>query len=157
NGSWLCNSTEPLVTKKEIEKLANGSNFTNSATDFSKASDQKYRTMRLAMSVTGEYTAYHGGTIAGALAAINATLTRSNGIFENDCALHLILQDFPQLIYTDPATDPYSDANVGTASSNSNTLQGWGLQLQNTLSTTIGNSAYDIGHLFGATGGGGNA
>ena len=157
NGSWLCNSTEPLVTKKEIEKLANGSNFTNSATDFSKASDQKYRTMRLAMSVTGEYTAYHGGTIAGALAAINATLTRSNGIFENDFALHLILQDFPQLIYTDPATDPYSDANVGTASSNSNTLQGWGLQLQNTLSTTIGNSAYDIGHLFGATGGGGNA
>mgnify|MGYP003615684849 FL=1 len=157
SGSWLCNSTEPLVTKKEIEKLANGSNFTNSATDFSKASDQKYRTMRLAMSVTGEYTAYHGGTIAGALAAINATLTRSNGIFENDFALHLILQDFPQLIYTDPATDPYSNANVGTASSNSSTLQGWGLQLQNTLSTTIGSSAYDIGHLFGATGGGGNA
>ena len=157
NGSWLCNSTEPLVTKKEIEKLANGSNFTNSATDFSKASDQKYRTMRLAMSVTGEYTAYHGGTIAGALAAINATLTRTNGIFENDFALHLILQDFPQLIYTDPETDPYSDANVGTASSNSNNLKGWGLQLQNTLSTTIGNSAYDIGHLFGATGGGGNA
>lgn len=66
SGSWLCNSTEPLVTKKEIEKLANGSNFTNSATDFSKASDKKYRTMRLAMSVNGEYTAYHGGTVAGA-------------------------------------------------------------------------------------------
>ena len=49
NGSWLCNSTEPLVTKKEIEKLANSSSFANSATDFSKASDQKYRTMRLAM------------------------------------------------------------------------------------------------------------
>ena len=31
------------------------------------------------------------------------------------------------------------------------------VELQNTLTNTIGNAAYDIGHLFGATGGGGNA
>lgn len=146
SGSWLCNSTEPLVTKKEIEKLANGSNFTNSATDFSKASDQKYRTMRLAMSVNGEYTAYHGGTVAGALTAINATLTRCNGIFENDFALHLILQDFPNVIYTNASTDPY-----GTS------LNGWNQQLQTTLTNNVGNENYDIGHMFGASGGGGNA
>lgn len=146
NGSWLCNSTEPLVTKKEIEKLANGSNFTNSATDFSKASDKKYRTMRLAMSVNGEYTAYHGGTVAGALTAINATLTRCNGIFENDFALHLILQDFPSVIYTDASTDPYST-----------NLKEWNQQLQTTLTTNVGNDNYDIGHMFGASGGGGNA
>lgn len=146
NGSWLCNSTEPLVTKKEIEKLANGSNFTNSATDFSKASDKKYRTMRLAMSVNGEYTAYHGGTVAGALTAINATLTRCNGIFENDFALHLILQDFPSVIYTDASTDPYST-----------NLNQWNQQLQTTLTTNVGNDNYDIGHMFGASGGGGNA
>ena len=146
SGSWLCNSTEPLVTKKEIEKLANGSNFTNSATDFSKASDKKYRTMRLAMSVNGEYTAYHGGTVAGALTAINATLTRCNGIFENDFALHLILQDFPSVIYTDASTDPYST-----------TLSQWNQQLQTTLTTNVGNDNYDIGHMFGASGGGGNA
>lgn len=146
SGSWLCNSTEPLVTKKEIEKLANGSNFTNSATDFSKASDKKYRTMRLAMSVNGEYTAYHGGTIAGALTAINATLTRCNGIFENDFALHLILQDFPSVIYTDASTDPYST-----------NLNEWNQQLQTTLTTNVGNDNYDIGHMFGASGGGGNA
>ena len=146
SGSWLCNSTEPLVTKKEIEKLANGSNFTNSATDFSKASDKKYRTMRLAMSVNGEYTAYHGGTVAGALTAINATLTRCNGIFENDFALHLILQDFPSVIYTDASTDPYST-----------NLNQWNQQLQTTLTTNVGNDNYDIGHMFGASGGGGNA
>ncbi|SIT97703.1 Por secretion system C-terminal sorting domain-containing protein [Epilithonimonas bovis DSM 19482] len=146
SGSWLCNSTEPLVTKKEIEKLANGSNFTNSATDFSKASDKKYRTMRLAMSVNGEYTAYHGGTVAGALTAINATLTRCNGIFENDFALHLILQDFPSVIYTDASTDPYST-----------NLNEWNQQLQTTLTTNVGNDNYDIGHMFGASGGGGNA
>ncbi|WP_312422893.1 reprolysin-like metallopeptidase [Epilithonimonas sp.] len=146
NGSWLCNSTEPLVTKKEIEKLANGSSFANSATDFSKASDKKYRTMRLAMSVNGEYTAYHGGTVAGALTAINATLTRCNGIFENDFALHLILQDFPSVIYTNASTDPYST-----------NLNQWNQQLQTTLTTNVGNDNYDIGHMFGASGGGGNA
>ena len=149
SGSWLCNSTEPLVTKKEIEKLANGSNFTNSATDFSKASDKKYRTMRLAMSVTGEYTAYFGG-VEGAVTQINATLTRCNGVFEKDFALHLILQDFPQLIYTNASTDPYSNASSGADGA-------WNLELQQTLTSVIGNDAYDIGHLFGATGGGGNA
>ncbi len=157
DGSWFCDSTEPALSKKQIDKLASQSSFLNDPKDFSKSSDRKYRTMRLAMSVTGEYTTFHGGTVAGALAAINATLTRCNGVFENDFALHLILQDFPELIYTNATTDPYSDASVGTASGNSGTLQGWGLQLQNTLSTKIGSSNYDIGHLFGATGGGGNA
>ena len=146
NGSWLCTSTEPALTKKQIEKLTNGSTFANSATDFSKSSDRKYRTMRLAMSVNGEYTAYHGGTVAGALTAINATLTRCNGVFENDFALHLILQDFPSVIYTDASTDPYST-----------TLSAWNQQLQTALTTNVGSANYDIGHMFGASGGGGNA
>ena len=156
--AFVCSTSEAPLTKQQIDKLyMSGKTFTNNPADFNKSSDQKYRTMRLAMSVTGEYTQYFGGTVAGALAAINATLTRCNFVFEKDFALHLILQDFPQLIYTDPATDPYSNASVGTASGNSNNLQGWSLQLQNTLSTTIGSAAYDIGHLFGASGGGGNA
>lgn len=155
--AFMCNTTEAAVSKEDLEKLMEaGNNFANQPTDFSKSSDRKYRTMRLAMSTTGEYTAYHGG-LAGATAAINATMTRVNGVFENDFSLHLDLQDFPELIFTDAATDPYSIASVGTASSNSSTLLGWGLQLQNTLSTTIGSAAYDIGHVFGATGGGGNA
>lgn len=145
NSSWLCESTEPALSKKQIDKLASESTFANDSKDFSKSSDQKYRTMRLAMSVNGEYTQYFGGTVAGALTAINATLTRCNGVFENDFALHLILQDFPQLIYTNAATDPYT------------TMSSWNLQLQQTLTNTIGNSAYDIGHMFGASGGGGNA
>jgi hypothetical protein len=86
-----------------------------------------------------------GGTVAGALAAINATLTRVNGVFEKDFSLHLILQDFPQLIFTNPATDPYT------------TMSNWNSQLQTTLTNTIGDAAYDIGHMFGASGGGGNA
>ncbi len=145
--AFICSTTEPITTKKQMDDLYKSGNvFTNNPTDFSKASDKKYRTMRLAMSVNGEYTQYFGGTVAGALVAINATLTRCNFVFEKDFALHLILQDFPQLIYTNPATDPY-----GTS------LSGWNNQLQQTLTNTIGNDAYDIGHMFGASGGGGNA
>lgn len=145
--AFICSTTEPITTKKQMDDLYKSGNvFTNNPADFSKASDRKYRTMRLAMSVNGEYTQYFGGTVAGALVAINATLTRCNFVFEKDFALHLILQDFPQLIYTNPATDPY-----GTS------LSGWNNQLQQTLTNTIGNNAYDIGHMFGASGGGGNA
>lgn len=146
DGSWFCESTEPALSKKQIDKLASQSTFLNDSKDFSKSSDRKYRTMRLAMSVNGEYTAFHGGTVAGALTAINATLTRCNGVFENDFALHLILQDYPSVIYTNAATDPYS-----------NSLSAWNQQLQNTLTTYVGSANYDIGHMFGASGGGGNA
>lgn len=150
-GEFLCTTSEAPLSKAEIAKLLDaGKSIVNNPADFSKSSDRKYRTLRLALSVTGEYTNYFGG-VAGAMTAINATLTRCNGIFEKDFALHLNLQNFPQLIYTDPVTDPYSDGSTGSNGT-------WSTELQNTLTSTIGNGAYDIGHLFGATGsGGGNA
>ncbi len=155
--AFVCSTSESPLKKLQMDKLfMEGKSFTNNPADFNKSSDKKFRTMRLALSVTGEYATYFGG-VAGAMAAINATLTRVNGVFETDFGLRLILQDFPQLIYTNPATDPYSIASVGTDINNSDKLTGWSLQLQNTLSTTVGSAAYDIGHLFGASGGGGNA
>ncbi|MCJ8153541.1 M12 family metallo-peptidase [Chryseobacterium sp. SSA4.19] len=148
---FLCGTNETANQKKQIAGLLkNGSSFTNQPGNFSKSSDKKYRTMRLAMSVTAEYTQFHGGTVAGALAAINATMTRVNGVFEKDFALHLNLQNYPGIIYLDAATDPYSPASSGGSPD-------WNLQLQETLTTEVGNANYDIGHLFGATGGGGNA
>ncbi|MFY7813716.1 MAG: reprolysin-like metallopeptidase, partial [Chryseobacterium taeanense] len=149
NEGFLCSMNEDLLTKQEIDKLYKaGKSFTNQTTDFAKSSDKKYRTMRLAMSVTGEYTQYFGGTVANALTAINATLTRVNGVFEKDFALHLNLQNFPNVIYTDPSNDPYSPSTQ---------MGNWNLQLQQTLTTNVGSANYDIGHLFGASGGGGNA
>ncbi len=147
--AFSCSTSESLQSQNELEKLAKESNFSNSATDFSKASDKKYRTYRLAISVTGEYTQYFGG-VAQAFAAINATVTRVNGVFEKDFAIHLNLQDFQQLIYTNASTDPYSTANTGIGGA-------WNLELQQTLTSVIGNDAYDIGHLFGRAGGSGNA
>ncbi|UOU99776.1 GEVED domain-containing protein [Chryseobacterium daecheongense] len=148
NEGFLCSTKEDAAYQKELEKLyQNGKSFANQSTNFAKNSDKKYRTMRLAMSVTGEYTQYFGGT-AGALTAINATLTRVNGVFEKDFALHLNLQNYPALIYTNAATDPYSPAAQ---------MNNWNLELQQTLTANVGNANYDIGHLFGASGGGGNA
>lgn len=151
---FVCSTEEAISSVNEIQNLANSANtFSNRVTDFSRASDKKFRTMRLAMSVTGEYTAYHGGTVAGALSAINATLTRVNGVFEKDFALRLILQNFPNVIYTNANTDPYSPAAQGAGSPG----YLWSTELQTTLTANVGNNNYDIGHLFGASGGGGMA
>ncbi|MFP3598925.1 reprolysin-like metallopeptidase [Chryseobacterium sp. SIMBA_029] len=149
--TFLCGTHETAAQKKQIAGLLkNGSSFTNQPGDFSKSSDKKYRTMRLAMSVTGEYTAYFGGTVSGALTAINATLTRVNGVFEKDFALHLNLQNYQGVIYTDASLDPYSAASAGAAGA-------WNLELMNALHNNVGDANFDIGHLFGASGGGGNA
>ena len=113
------------------------------------ADDGNLRTFRLAMSVTGEYTAYFGGTKALALAAINNTMTRVNGVFEKDFNVRMVLiSNTDAVIYTSASSDPYSAAS---------SMSNWNQQLQTTLTNTIGNANYDVGHLFGASGGGGNA
>ena len=113
------------------------------------ADDSVLRTFRLAMSVTGEYTTYFGGTKALALAAINNTMTRVNGVFEKDFAIRMVLiANNDLVIYTNASTDPYSV---------SSSMANWNSQLQSTLTSVIGEANYDVGHLFGATGGGGNA
>lgn len=115
------------------------------------ADDGIFRTFRLAVSVTGEYTAYFGGTKAQALAAIANTMTRVNGVFEKDFGIRMVLiANNDLVIYTNASTDPYSPASTGASGA-------WNTEVQNTLTSVLGNAAYDIGHLFGATGGGGNA
>ncbi|MEO8234979.1 MAG: GEVED domain-containing protein [Flavobacterium sp.] len=120
----------------------------------SKSSSAQLRVMRLAQSCNGEYAAYFGASTAGnstdqakVLAAFNATLTRCNGVYEKDLALHLnLIANTTSVIFYNAATDPYST-----------TLSSWNASLQTTLTNTIGAANYDIGHMFGASGGGGNA
>ena len=130
----------------------------SSKTAKSAASNKVFKTLRLALSCTGEYAAYFGGTKVGALAGMNATLTRVNGIFNKDLAIQLILiANTDAVIYTNAVTDPYSDAAKGTSVDKSDGNDYWSKEVQKTLTTVIGEANYDIGHLFGATGGGGNA
>lgn len=115
------------------EKTPNFSD-THSATQ-KNADDGVLRSYRLAVSTTGEYTQFHGGTKAGAMAAINATMTRVNGIYETDFGVTMVLiANNDAVVYTNANTDPY------TGSYNS--------QLQSTLTSVIGESNYDIGHVF---------
>lgn len=136
----------PLNCQTEDNTISKNSLSLSSKTN---SSAKVFKTMRLALSCTAEYTTYHGGTVAGSLAAMNATLSRVNAVFNRDLAVKLvIIASNEQLIYTNATTDPYSNAA---------NLDNWGLELQKTLTATIGNNAYDLGHVFGASGGGGNA
>ncbi len=158
------NNTSYIVYKKS-DRAASTSKFDCSTKENSStkglsvaralgADDGLLRTYRLALSCTGEYTQYFGGTKALALAGINNTITRVNGVFENDFAIHLtLIPEQESIIFTDAATDPYSVASTGVKGS-------WNKELMNVLHGTtygIGDAKFDIGHLFGASGGGGNA
>lgn len=141
--AFTCSTKESSESIAKMQKLmAEGS--------AAKSSDKKYHTLRLAMSVTGEYTAYFGG-MANALSQVNATLTRVNGVFEQEFNLHLNMVNAPNLIFTDATSDPYSSSAQ---------MCKWNYELMNALhGGTFGvtDATFDIGHLFGATGGGGNA
>ncbi len=105
------------------------------------------RVYRLALAATGEYTAFHGGTVALALAAQVTTMNRVNGVYMRDLAVTLtIIANNNLLIYTNSGTDPYTNDNGGT-------MLG---QNQTNVNTLIGSANYDIGHVF-STGGGGVA
>ncbi len=137
---WTC-STDDKVTFSDINKQI---------TNLVPSSAGQVKTMRLAQSCNGEYSNYFGATssaqVSLVLAAFNATLTRCNGCYEKDLAVHLnLIANTTAVIYYNPSTDPYT------------TLANWNSQLQSTLTSVIGEANYDIGHMFGASGGGGNA
>ena len=126
---------------------AASANYTSSTNTLARgADDSKLRTYRLAVSCTGEYATYFGGTKAQALAGILNTMTRVNGVFERDFGVKLVLVANNDLvIYTNASTDPYSiKAN-------------WPNEVQSTLTSVIGEANYDIGHLFDSVIGGGDA
>ncbi|WP_110514367.1 reprolysin-like metallopeptidase [Herpetosiphon llansteffanensis] len=112
-----------------------------------KAVGDKLRTYRLAMAATGEYTAFHGGTVSGALAAITTSVNRVNAVYEREVAVRMVLvANNSSIIYTNASTDPYTNNNGVT-------MLG---QNQTNIKNVIGNTNYDIGHVF-STGGGGVA
>lgn len=126
-----------------------------------KSSNGVFKTMRLALSCTGEYAQYFGGTAADALAGMNATMTRVNGVFNRDLAVKLLLvANESDIIFTNAASDPYSDASIGMdpiKDCTGDCPSPWNQELQSTLTSKIGEANYDIGHLFAASGGGGDA
>lgn len=117
------------------------------ATRTSFSVGEELRIYRFAVSTTGEYASYHGGTVTSVLAAIVTTVNRINTVYEIDVAVRLVLiADNDQLIFLDAASDPFDNNSAG------------GMLGQNptTINMIIGEENYDIGHVF-ATGGAGLA
>lgn len=147
--TWTCSTPDADMAISLDKTVANTA----------RSSAGQLKTMRLAQSCNAEYSNYFGATSAAqvnlVLAAFNNTLTRCNGVYEKDLALHLnLVASSTNVIYYVPASDPYT------------TMGNWNTQLQIALNTTLtgvgttlaaNNAAYDIGHMFGASGGGGNA
>jgi len=144
---WSCSTVD--------ERMASGLDEQVNNTGVTARSGGDLKTMRLAQSVTAEYSNYFGATSAAqvglVLAAVNATMTRCNGVYEKDLALHLnLVSNTTSVFYYTASSDPYSNANTGAGGA-------WNGELQSTLTSVIGEANYDVGHLFGASGGGGNA
>ncbi|MBT2620188.1 reprolysin-like metallopeptidase [Chryseobacterium sp. ISL-6] len=106
-----------------------------------------FNTFRMALSCTGEYAQYHltvAGTPATAtdaqkkaviLAAMNASMTRLNGVFEKDLSLHFnLIANNEAIIFLDPAADPYTGGGPS--------------QGQAGIAGVIPSTDYDMGHLI---------
>ncbi len=103
------------------------------------------RTYRTAIAATGEYTQFHGGTAALGLSAVVTATNRLNGVLRRELSLRLsLVAANDQLIFTNALTDPYTNSNVFEMLEEN----------QNTLDNALGAGGYDLGHVFGTSGGG---
>ncbi|PKQ75360.1 hypothetical protein CJP16_14680 [Aeromonas sobria] len=114
----------------------------------------------IAISVTGEFTQYHGGSKALTMAAIATLLNRVNQVYQRDVGAEFVLASGnDNLIFTDPVTDPfyngYNPNYVNNVSSiyeandaNKNVL----VQANYFTNMQLGN--FDLGHVLNTGSGG---
>ncbi len=100
------------------------------------------RTYKLAVVTTGEYGHYFGSESA-ATNAVVTTINRVNQIYGRDLAVQLQLTKV--IVYTSASGDPFDDPTDLLAILEKN---------QDVLDYAVGLDNYDIGHVFGTTGGG---
>lgn len=139
--SFTCETDDTYKSKatRQYGSIASGATFRSHGTTL--------RNYRLALACTGEYAAFYGGTKAGAMAGMVASMNRVNGVYESEVAVRMtMVPNNDTLIYLDAATDPYTNNNGSTMLSQNIT----------TCNALIGSANYDIGHVF-STGGGGVA
>lgn len=135
-----------LKTDEEKAELNNAHDRLYQPTSIQSIGSQ-LRTYRLALAADGEFTAFYGGTVGGALAGITTIMNRVNGVYEKELDIHMnIIANNNLIIYTNAATDPYTDSD-GVAMLDENQMN---------LTSVIGSANYNIGHVF-STGGGGIA
>ena len=149
NHDWTCEFNHQAEDRPQpFERMgALGAGSSPSAEDLPVgiAVGETLRTYDTAVVATGEYTQFHGGTVASGLAAIVTAMNRVTGIYEDELAIRfLLVPNNDLLVYTNGATDGLSNS--------SNLIN----QVTGRCNQVIGSAAYDIGHGF-STGAGGLA
>ena len=146
NPNWVCgvdnatqftNEDSPLNSLDFDEELLQNASANARSTTSEPVVLREYR---FALACTAEWAGLHGGTVSGALSAMNTTVNILNSVFEPELAIRLVLvENNDYLAFTDPTADPYV-----------NVTNGGGLLAQNqfALDNFIGNGNYDIGHVL---------
>lgn len=135
NKPFLCGVNE--VSTNEKEDIEPAKTISQNGTQL--------KTYRLAISATGEYTTFHGGTVANAQSAQVTTMNRVNGVYELDFSVRMVfIANNNLLIYTNAGTDPFTNGTPNSMITEN----------QTTVTNVIGSANYDIGHVFGTNSGG---
>ncbi len=114
SGEFVCNF------KNEVDELPSFLDFLPGAPNVSFGTN--LRTYRLALAADAEYTNVFrqaGDTDAQAraraLTEMIVVMNRVNGVYERDLAIRMVLiANEDLIIYTDPATDPYTNTSPST-------------------------------------------
>ena len=108
-----------------------------------KVLDCKFRSYRLAVAATAEYSNHFGASNSGqsglVLSAVTTAINYINGIFEQEAGVRMVLVgNTDDVFYYDTNTDGYTNADLGLLIN----------QNQMKLDNVIGENNYDIGHVF---------
>lgn len=95
---------------------------------------------RIAVATTGEYSQYHGGTVASVLAELVTVMNRVNSIFMVDGGIKMnLIANNDKIIFLDPATDGYTNGDAATMINQNPVVLGQFLSFDE----------YDLGHVLG--------
>ena len=113
------------------------------ASKIAMVSESRMRTYRLAISATGEYSEFHGGTKSLVLSELVTLTNRLNDVYQRDLSVKLeLVANNDELIFLDAQTDSFNN-NDEDGELNTNIIDG-----------LIGSANYDIGHVVNTEGGG---
>ena len=139
---FMClTNSEAHLPSLEKDRKANANKALN-------ADDKRLRTYRLAQSCTAEYGNIFAGTgtdlekKANIQAQMAITMTRVNGVYENDLAITMVFvaNNDAVIYFGSTSEDPWSGE--------------YNVQTGRTIDANIGFENYDIGHNFNTSGGG---
>ncbi|MCB0629891.1 MAG: M12 family metallo-peptidase [Saprospiraceae bacterium] len=106
------------------------------------SASEQMRMYTMALACTGEYAVKHGGTVESVLSSYNEALSQLNQIYENEVSMQFVLiEGAERLIWTDPDTDPFANADEGIA-----LLSQIGTAITDDAKMTLG--SFDVGHVF---------